>query len=100
MSKTNIEFIFGDGAKNEFGITHAVKRYDIPQEFIDDCRAYAAEIANQPFGNIGLQVRLWPDVRDDMIEMGHVPGREPIEDTKRILRKWGLDYMIIDQRQV
>lgn len=103
MSKTNIEFIFDPKAisdNNEFGITHVRKRFDIPEAFIDECRRYSAEIANQPFGNIGLQIRLWPDVCDEMIRIGHNPEREPIEATKRLLRKWGLDYMIIDQRQV
>lgn len=103
MYKSNIEFLFDPSKKsdtNEFGITGFVTRSEISQEFIDECRALRAEVESKPFAPMGIQFRLTGHVADQMHNIGHDYSREPIESTKRLLRQWGLDDLIIDTRTV
>lgn len=103
MYSTNIEFLFDPSKKsdtNEFGITGYIARSEISPEFLADCRALRAEVEAKPFAELGIQFRLTGHVADQMHAIGHDPSREPIESTKRLLRKWGLDDLIIDTRVV
>ena len=103
MYTSNIEFLFDPSKKsdiNEFGITGFVTRSEISQDFIDECRRMRAEVESKPFNELGIQFRLTGHVADDMVRAGHDYAREPIESTKRLLRQWGLDDLIIDTRTV